>query len=149
MPTHRALNGGVYRGPDLQPRGVVRAIYLKTLSDGGELALPPAPKRSGAAKRKRTRAKHAAVHNVARAQQGIALDAAEGDVEARSHVLRLLRDMHEALQPGKDEQKNGHGGGPVRTKFTREPGPPRTAPRTEAAAEPAVIVDGQPYVEAD
>jgi hypothetical protein len=55
--------GGVHRGPDLQPRRIVRALYLKALSEEGELALPLASSHSSAAKRKRAKVRYAAVHN--------------------------------------------------------------------------------------
>ena len=71
-------NGGVHRGPDLTPRRVVQAIILKALSEEDELALPPASKRSGAAKRKRARARAAMVDNTARALRRIMLHAVEG-----------------------------------------------------------------------
>ena len=71
-------NGGTRRGPDLQPRRVVPAIILKALSEEDELALPPASKRSGAAKRKRARARAAMVDNTARALRRIMLHAVEG-----------------------------------------------------------------------
>jgi len=110
-------NGEVRRGPDLKPRNLMRAVCLKAMTDPGPLALPPASKRSGAAKRERAEAKHAMIHNLATAFQGIVLAAAEGDPVARGQMLRLVHDFHEILQPTQDEAKSG--GGPILPNFTR------------------------------
>jgi hypothetical protein len=115
-------NGSVHRGSDLKPRHIIRAIHLKTITDVGRLALPPdadgnGHRKSGAARRKRAAAAHAFITNAVTANQGIALDAAEGDPVARGQLLRLLHDMHEALQPTQDEAKGG--GGPILPKFNR------------------------------
>jgi hypothetical protein len=143
-------NGGVHRGPDLKPRHVIRAVHLKTITDVGVLALPPLPpasKRSGAAKRKRAREAHAFITNAVTANQGIALDAAEGDPVARGQLLRLLHDMHEALQPTQDEAKGG--GGPILPKFNRPVrSVPAPAPELPPEDIPAVTdKDGTPYVD--
>jgi hypothetical protein len=118
----------------------------------GQLALPPdsenGRRKSGAARRKRAQAPHAFITNAAIANQGIALDAAEGDPVARGQLLRLLHDMHEALQPGQDEAKNG--GGPILPKFNR-PTQPTVPPTTTEPSEdlPSVTdADGNPYVDA-
>jgi hypothetical protein len=79
--------------------------------------------------------------------RGIALDAAEGDPVARGQLLRLLHDMHEALQPTQDEAKSG--GGPILPRFNRpvKPNAPSVAPAAEEP--PAAIYDneGNPYVD--
>jgi hypothetical protein len=106
-PNEPGSNGGVMRGTDLKPRHVARAIYLKMMTDPGLIALPPASNRSGAAKRKRARAAHAFITNAALMGQGIMLDAAEGDPVARGQGVRLLNQIHEALQPTQHEAKGG------------------------------------------
>jgi hypothetical protein len=148
----KGSNGDVHRGRDLKPRHVIKAIFLKTITDPGLLALPPdsdghGRRRSGAARRKRAQAPHAFITNSSDAMQGIALDAAEGDPVARGQTLRFMRDAHEILQPAPDEAKSG--GGPILPKFNR---PVRSvpAPAPEAPAEglPAVVdKDGNVYVD--
>jgi hypothetical protein len=148
----KGSNGDVHRGRDLKPRHVIKAIFLKTITDPGLLALPPdsdghGRRRSGAARRKRAQAPHAFITNSSDAMQGIALDAAEGDPVARGQLLRLLHDMHEALQPAPDEAKSG--GGPILPKFNR-PTQPAAPPTTTEPSEdlPAVTdADGNPYVD--
>jgi hypothetical protein len=145
-------NGSRHRGPDLKPRHIIRAIHLKTITDVGLLALPPdsenGRRKSGAARRKRAQAPHAFITNAAIANQGIALDAAEGDPVARGQLLRLLHDMHEALQPAPDEAKSG--GGPILPKFNRPVrSAPAPAPEVPPEDLPAVVdEDGNPYVDA-
>jgi len=136
-------NGEVRRGPDLKPRNLMRAVCLKAMTDPGPLALPPASKRSGAAKRERAEAKHAMIHNLATAFQGIVLAAAEGDPVARGQMLRLVHDFHEILQPTPDETKSG--GGPILPKFSRPTQPVAPAPTTEPAEDlPAVATSCRP-----
>jgi hypothetical protein len=137
-------NGGTRRGPDLRPRRVVQAIILKALSEEDELALPPASKRSGAAKRKRARARAAMVDNTARALRRIMLHAAEGDSTAFGPAIRLLQTMHDVMQPGKDERLGPSG--PIMPRFTRPASAPPAAPQP-TESEPTVIVDGQAYVD--
>jgi hypothetical protein len=144
-------NGGTKRGPDLKPRHIIRAIHLKTITDVGRLALPPdaagnGHRKSGAARRKRAKVAHAFITNAAMANQGIALDAAEGDPVARGQLLRLLHDMHEVMQPAPDEAKSG--GGPILPKFNRPKPQPPAPSEAPAEDEAAVVIDGQPYVEA-
>jgi hypothetical protein len=143
---------GTKRGSDLKPRNLFRAVILKATTDEGLLALPPdsdgsGRRRSGSARRKRERVKHALIHNVAAAIQGIAPDAAEGDAVARGQLLRYMKDFHEMLQPTPDEVKSG--GGPVLPKFNRpvKPNAPSVAPAAEEP--PAAIYDneGNPYVD--
>ena len=131
-------------------------VYLKALSDDGLLALPPLPpasKRSGAAKRKRARARHAMVANLAQVFQRIALEAAEGDRELYGHVIRLAQNMHDAFQPGKHDKNgfNGNGAGIIPPRFTR-PGQGGGAPAPASPAEeepPLRDREGRPYVEAE
>ena len=145
-------NGGTHRGPDLKPRLFVASVLLKAFTDEGELArLPSASKRSGAARRKRERARHAAIHNTAKAVQDIALDAAEGDEAARGQLLRLLALTHETLQPTKAEAAKG-GQGPILPKFNRpaqsaSPSPP--APIAPPPPERTMLIgpDGEEYVD--
>lgn len=147
------LLAGCHRGPDLKPRLFAPSIYLMAFTDEGELALPPASRRSGAQKRKRARAKHAMALNVAASLQGIAPDAAEGDKEARAQMLRMLRDMHDMLQPMPHEAAKG-GQGPILPKFNRpaqsaQPAPPRSSSSAAMEQPPASITgpDGEEYVE--
>lgn len=130
-------NGGVHRGPDLKPRNMMQAILLKAYSEESELALPPASKRSGAAKRKRARALHAMVDNTAKAMRRIMLAATEGDSAAFSPAIRLIHEIHEVLQPGKDEGRGPSGPIPRFIRPSRAP----AADRTPAPGEPTVTVE--------
>jgi hypothetical protein len=127
-------NGGTKRGPDLKPRNLFRAVILKATTDEGLLALPPdsdrsGRRRSGSARRKRERVKHALIHNLTTTIQGMVLAAAEGDIDARAQTLRFMRDAHEILQPAPDEAV-----------------PPTTTEPSEDL--PAVTdADGNPYVD--
>jgi hypothetical protein len=80
--------------------------------------------------------------------QGIMLDAAEGGPVARGQDLRLLNQIHDALQPGHDEAKSG--GGPILPRFNRPVrSAPAPAPEVPPEDLPAVIdKDGNPYVDA-
>jgi hypothetical protein len=135
-------NGSTHRGPDLKPRHIIRAIHLKTITDVGQLALPPdsenGRRKSGAARRKRAQAPHAFITNAAIANQGIALDAAEGDPVARGQLLRLLHDMHETLQPGATpaaaaRHARDAAAGPGRGERWRRPDPAEVQPAQAAA----------------
>ena len=105
-----------------------------------------ASKRSGAAKRKRARARAAMVDNTAKAMQRIMLAAAEGDRAAFGPAIRLLQTMHNVMQPGKDERLGPSG--PIMPRFT---GPSTMSPAAPPPreGEPNVVVDGQAYVEAE
>ena len=126
-------------------------LRLKAFTDEGELALP-ASKRSGAAKRKRARARHAATLNAVAAVQGIALDAAEGDQIARGQLLRLLPHFHAMLQPTPHEAKQG-GQGPILPQFNRPPNRTAESPSPSTSIAPAyerptvIGPDGTEYVE--
>ena len=117
-PHEPGSNGGVRRGPDLQPRRIMQAVMLKALSSEGILALSQASKRSGAAKQKRARARHAMVENTARAMQRIMLEAAEGNGAAYGPAIRLIHEMHEILQPTRGEG-TGAAGRSSRDSFGR------------------------------
>jgi hypothetical protein len=97
---------GAHQG--LHGRGRARAAGAVTAGQHG----------SGAQQRKRARARHAATLNAVAAVQGIALDAAEGDETARGQLIQVLRDMHETLQPTKQEAAKG-GQGPILPQFNR------------------------------
>jgi hypothetical protein len=91
------------------------------------------------------------VENLARAMRRMVPEAAEGDQAVYGHTLRLARDIHEVMQPGKDEGKDG-GTVPFGPRFTR---PPQATPSSgesgaPAADEPTVIDQhGQAYVDGD
>jgi hypothetical protein len=146
-------NGGVHRGPDLKPRLFVPSLLLKAFTDPGELALPPASKRSGAAKRKRARAMHALTLNAAKAVQGIGLRAAEGDETACGHLIKVLGLTHETLQPTKSEAAKG-GQGPILPQFNRpsqsaQPSPPASIAPPPLERPKLIGPDGTLYEEAE
>jgi hypothetical protein len=83
--------------------------------------------------------------------QNILLDGAEGDKDAYGHGLRLLRDMHDVMQPSKDEAKGS--GGPFLAKFNR-PNQPGSAASPFPPSDPVppnsvVDADGSLYVESE
>jgi len=97
------------------------------------------PKRSGAAKRKRARALHAAIHNAATLVQRVMRDAAEGDDAATGHAIRLLALTHETLQPTKHEAAKG-GQGPILPKFNR---PTQSAPPAPPSSSVPAVEESQ------
>jgi hypothetical protein len=137
---------------DLKPRLFVPSLLLKAFTDPGELALPPASKRSGAAKRKRARAMHALTLNAAKAVQGIGLRAAEGDETACGHLIKVLSLTHETLQPTKSEAAKG-GQGPILPQFNRaaqtaqQPSPPTSIAPPPLERPKLIGPDGTEYVE--
>jgi hypothetical protein len=150
----KGSNGGVHRGPDLKPRLFVPSLLIKAFTDKGEIAPQPEPykQRSGAQKRKRSRGRHAGTLNAVTMIQGIMLRGAEGDETACAQGTRVLRDMHETLQPTPHEAKKG-GQGPIIPQFNRPsqtaaPAPPRSsAPAVEEPRASVIGPDGTEYVE--
>ena len=145
-------NGGVHRGPDLKPRLFVPSLLIKSFTDAGELALPPASGRSGAKKRKRAKVLHAMTLNAVKAFQGTGVRAAEGDEVACGQLIRIVGLMHETLQPTKHEAAKG-GQGPILPTFNRPsqsaaPAAPRSsAPAVEEPRASIIGSDGTEYVE--
>jgi hypothetical protein len=141
----------VHRGPDLKPRLFIASLLIMALTEAGELALPPASKRSGAAKRKRAIARHAATLNTVALVQRVMREAAEGDDAVTGHAIRLLALAHDTLQPTKHEAAKG-GQGPILPKFNRPapsapPSPPTSiAPEFEQRAT-VIGPDGTEYME--
>jgi len=119
----------VHRGPDLKPRLFFPSVLLLAFTEEGELAR--GKRRSGAQQRKRARALHAATLNTVVAIQGIALAAAEGDVDARNQLIRIVHDGNAMLQPTPAAEAKVGGQGPILPEFERykpspedQPGPP-------------------------
>ena len=67
--------------------------------------------------------------------QGIALAAAEGDVDARNQLIRIMHDGHMMLQPAPHEAKQGSQG-PIRSQFERYK-PPTDQPSPSESIAPA------------
>jgi hypothetical protein len=139
----KGSNGGVNRGPDLQPRGLGRAIILKGLTDEGSVAAELA----GLKGKKRVKVRHAMVLNAARGLQNIMADAAAGKAKAYRPLLECVKLIHEIMQPGKDEQRGG--GQPFPSRFVRPSGEPTSRAPAPTSGEDAVVVGGQAYVDGD
>jgi hypothetical protein len=129
----------------------VPSLLIKSFTDAGELALPPASGRSGAKKRKRAKVLHALTLNSVKAFQGIGVRAAEGDEVACGQLIRIVGLMHETLQPTKHEAAKGSQG-PILPTFNRPvpPAPANPSPSIASAyEEPPKLIgpDGTEYVE--
>jgi len=141
-PHQPGSNGGVRRGPDLQPRGLIKATILKAMSDEGQVVTEDRQWR------KKKKQRHALVHNAARGLQRVFEDMAEGDKDAYGHGIRALQMMHDVMQPAKDEGRGPSG--PIAPRFTRPT--PTGAAKSEPAgggSDAAVVFDGQAYVDPD
>jgi len=119
-------------------------------TDEGEFALPPASKRSGAAKRKRAKALHALTLNTALAYQRIGLRAAEGDERACDQLIRIVHDGHAMLQPSPAEAKQGSQG-PIFpdaiVRYQEPASPPQSLAPAFEQRSTVIGPDGTEYVE--
>jgi hypothetical protein len=141
-PHQPGSNGGVRRGPDLQPRNLVKATILKAMSDEGCVVTDRKNWR------KAKRQPHALVHNAARGMQRVFENMAEGDKDAYGPGLRALQMMHDVMQSAKDEGRGPSG--PIAPRFTRPASPPPAAPTAAAGPEPLFVDrDGREYVDGD
>jgi hypothetical protein len=141
-PHQPGSNGGVRRGPDLQPRNLVKATILKAMSDEGCVVT------DSKHWRKRKKQRHALVYNASRGMQRVFEDMADGVKEAYGPGTRLLQTMHDVLQPGKDEGRGPSG--PIAPRFTRPAAPPPVAHAAADGPEPLFVDDdGHEYVDGD
>jgi hypothetical protein len=136
------------RGPDLQPRNLVKALILKAMADEGRVVTEVTVNGKKLDWRKQPKVRHALVHNAARGLQRVFEDMAEGDQDAYGHGIRALSMMHEVLAPAKDELKGYGTGGPIAPRLLRPTatGPARSEP-AGGGSDAAVVVDGQAYVD--
>jgi hypothetical protein len=121
-------NGGTHRGPDLKPRSIVRAIYLKALSDPGVIVQDDEKKGSW---RHRKKMRHAAVHNGARMIQRVFEDAASG----AGGSLRLVRRHDDGEGATAEAAEVGEGHQSLRPRFLviHAAMKPRSTPATTTA----------------
>jgi hypothetical protein len=137
-----------HRGPDLKPRNIIPAVFMKAMIDPGVVVTGDGTGQKVHWRRKK-KVRHAMIHNAARGVQRVFEDMAAGDQAAYGPGIKLLATMHEVLQPGKDD---GRPSGPFMHRFARAP-QAAPAPPAEAspADEPGSVVDreGNLYVDGD
>jgi len=106
-------NGGVHRGPDLGiRRHLIRGLILDRLAREGVNVADLKAKRR---KSKKRLIRHAMTEYIGEGLERIAIAAtgARGpkmEVQAWGALLRMVRDIHDILQPVKDEEKRDSAG---------------------------------------